>query len=124
MPHAVLTTVAPTGRATLPPPPTAAKPRGTPWRTAIAEARAAHTNASSSTPAPRIVAIAPYTGDSPLEHELAGHSAGLPASAIRPPQGPPTPGPTVPFKPFRTDPLNREPGAFPAPLSSTSTSLP
>ncbi len=32
-------------------------------------------------------------------------------SANRPPQGAPTPGPTARFKPFRTDPLNREPTA-------------
>ena len=32
-------------------------------------------------------------------------------SANRPPQGAPTPGPTVPFKPSRIDPMNREPTA-------------
>jgi hypothetical protein len=34
-------------------------------------------------------------------------------SANRPPQGAPTPGPVAPIKPFRTDPLNREPTAKP-----------
>ena len=34
-------------------------------------------------------------------------------SANRPPQGVPSPGPVVPSKPFRTDPLNREPTAKP-----------
>jgi hypothetical protein len=43
----------------------------------------------------------------------AAHSAGLRAPAKRFPQGAPTPGPTAPFKPFRTDPLNREPTAKP-----------
>jgi hypothetical protein len=36
-------------------------------------------------------------------------------SANRPPQGAPAPGSTAPFKPFRIDPLNREPGALPDP---------
>ncbi|HLB98161.1 MAG TPA: hypothetical protein VJK90_10885, partial [Acetobacteraceae bacterium] len=36
-------------------------------------------------------------------------------STIRPPQGASPPVPTAPFKPFRIDPLNREPGAFPDP---------
>ena len=35
--------------------------------------------------------------------------------AIRPSQGAPTPASTTPFKPFRTDPLNREPTAKPGP---------
>ena len=45
-------------------------------------------------------------------------------TANRPPQGAPTPGPTVPFKPSRTDPLNREPAADPsstAPFKPFST---
>jgi hypothetical protein len=41
----------------------------------------------------------------------AAHAAELRAPADRPPQGASTPGPTAPFKPFRTDPLNREPAA-------------
>jgi hypothetical protein len=40
-------------------------------------------------------------------------AAGLRAPANRPPQEAPTPGPTVPFKPSRIDPLNREPRACP-----------
>jgi hypothetical protein len=111
-----------------------------PWRAAIAEARPAHraariaarstqraarapaadgqtrtthTSASSSPPAPPPVPIAPCTGDGLLEGELAARAAGLRAPAIRPPQSAPTPGSTAPFKPFRTDPLNREPTAKP-----------
>jgi hypothetical protein len=42
-------------------------------------------------------------------------------SANRPPQGAPTPGPTAPFKPFRVDPLNREPAAK---LGSTASFKP
>jgi hypothetical protein len=114
MPHAALTPIAPTDRAaSLPPPPTAAKPRGTPWRTAIAEARAAHTNAASSPPVRPLVPITPYPGDSLLERELAGRSAGLCASAIRPSPGAPRPGPTAPFKLSHIDPVNREPPAKP-----------
>src|SRR5580658_7327533 len=37
------------------------------------------------------------------------------ARPIRPSPGAPTPGPAAPFKPSRTDPLNREPVAKPAP---------
>jgi hypothetical protein len=48
---------------------------------------------------------------------LAAHAAGLRAPANRPPQGAPTPGSTAPFKPSRTDPLNREPAAKPATAS-------
>jgi hypothetical protein len=115
MPHAALTPVAPTDRAALlPPPPTATKPRGAPWRTAIAEARAAHTDAASSPPAHPLVPIALYIGDGLLEREIAGHSAGLCAPAIRPSQGAPRPGPTAPFIPSRIDPLNREPTAKPS----------
>ncbi len=40
-------------------------------------------------------------------------AAGPCAPAIRPSRGAPTPAPTAPFKPFRTDPLNREPTAQP-----------
>jgi hypothetical protein len=116
MPHAALTPAAPTDRAAVfLPPPAAAKSPGTLWRTATAEARAAHTNAASSPPAPRSVPIAPYTGDSLLERALAGHSAGLCAPAIRPSQAAPRPGPAAPFKPSRIDPLNREPTAQPGP---------
>ena len=112
-----------------------------PWHAAIAEARAArraariaarsiqraarapaadgqtrttHTNTSSSPPAPP-VPIVSCTGDSVPERQLATHAAELRAPANRPPKVAPTPGPTAPFKPFRTDPLNREPGAFPDP---------
>ena len=44
---------------------------------------------------------------------LGRYQAHLPSapSANRPPQGPPTLGPTSRFKPTRTDPLNREPAA-------------
>jgi hypothetical protein len=115
MPHAALPPVAPTDRAALlPPPPTATNPRGTLWRTAIAEARAAHTDAASSSPAHPLVPIAPYTGDGLLERELSGHSVVLCASAIRPSQGAPRPGPVAPFKPSRIDPLNREPTKNPS----------
>ena len=77
------------------------------------QTRAAHTNASSGPPAPPAVSIAPYSGDSDPERELAAHRAGLRAPANRPPRGAPTPGPTTLFKPSRTDPLNREPTATP-----------
>jgi hypothetical protein len=81
-------------------------------RAAVAEARrGAYTNASSGPPARPPVPIAPYSGDSHPERELAAHAAGLRAPANRPPRGAPTPGPTAPFKPSRTDPLNREPTA-------------
>jgi hypothetical protein len=48
---------------------------------------------------------------------LDRHQAHLPSepSAHRPPQGAPTSGPTVRFKPSRIDPLNREPTAKPGP---------
>jgi hypothetical protein len=83
-------------------------------RAAVAEARrGAYTNASSGPPARPPVPIAPYSGDSHPERELAAHAAGLRAPANRPPRGAPTPGPTAPFKPSRTDPLNREPTAKP-----------
>ena len=55
--------------------------------------------------------IAPHTGHSLPERELAARADSLRALAIRPPQRAPTPGPTAPFKPFRIDPLNREPTA-------------
>jgi hypothetical protein len=61
-----------------------------PWKQAIAAARAA---------------------------ERAARAAGLRAPAIRPSQGAPTPGAAAPFKPFRTDPLNREPAAKPGPTA-------
>ena len=139
MPPAALTPAAAADRvALLPPPPTAAKLRGTPWRAAIAEGRAAriaawstrraarapaadgktratHANASTNPPVPPRVPIAPYTGDSLLERELTARAAGLRAPAIRPSQRAPTHGPVAPFKPFRIDPLNREPGAVPDP---------
>jgi hypothetical protein len=52
---------------------------------------------------------------SPVEIALDRYQAHLPPapSANRPTQRAPRPGPTVPFKPFRTDPLNREPTAEP-----------
>ena len=137
MPHAALTPAAPTDRAALAPPPaTAAKRRGTPWRAAIAEARAAriaawstrraarapaadgqtratHANASTNPPVPPRVPIVPYTGDGLLERELTARAAGLRAPAIRPSQRAPKHGPAAPFKPFRIDPLNRERTAKP-----------
>ncbi|HLB98997.1 MAG TPA: hypothetical protein VJK90_15095, partial [Acetobacteraceae bacterium] len=61
------------------------------------------------------VPIMSYTGDSLPDRKLAALAAGLRAPANRPPQGAPTPGPTVPCKQFRTDPLNREPAAKPGP---------
>jgi hypothetical protein len=61
--------------------------------------------------------IAPHTGHSLPEHELAARAASLRALAIRPPQRAPPPGPTAPFKSSRTDPLNREPTAKPGPVA-------
>jgi hypothetical protein len=78
------------------------------------QTRAAHTNASPRPPAPPPVPIAPYSGDSHPERELAAHTAGLRAAASRPPQRALTPDATAPFKPSRVDPLNREPTAKPA----------
>ena len=143
MPHAALTPAAPTDQAALrPPPPTVAEPRGAPWRVAIAEARsahrvtrvvprstrrtvrapaadgqtrAAHTNASASSPARPLVPITRCTGGSLLESELAARAPGLRAPAIRPSRGALTSVPVAPFKPSRIDPLNREPGAIPDP---------
>jgi hypothetical protein len=140
--HAALTPAGPTDRAALlPAPPTAAKPRGTPWRAAMAEARAshraariatgstrraaraaaadgqtraAHTNPASNPPARPLVPMAPYAAASLLDRELAVHAAGLCVPAIRPSQGAPRPSPVAPFKPSRIDPLNREPAAKPA----------
>jgi hypothetical protein len=134
MPPAALTPAAAADRAALlPPPATAAKRRGTPWRAARIAAwstrraarapaadgqtRATHANASTNPPVPPRVPIAPYAGDSLLEHELTARAAGLRAPAIRPSQRAPTHGPVAPFKPFRLDPLNRELGAFPDPDS-------
>jgi hypothetical protein len=139
--HAALTPAGPTDRAALlPAPPTAAKPRGTPWRAAMAEARAshraariatgstrraaraaaadgqtraAHTNPASNPPARPLVPMAPYAAASLLDRELAVHAAGLCVPAIRPSQGAPRPSPVAPFKPSRIDPLNREPAAKP-----------
>ncbi len=68
------------------------------------QTRTAHPNAPP-------ILIVPYAGNSLLERELAARAAGLRTQANRPPQGAPTPGPTAPFKPFRTDPMNREPTA-------------
>jgi hypothetical protein len=81
------------------------------------QTRAAHRNAPPSPPAPAPVPIMPYTGDSLLERELAARAAGLRTPASRPPQGAPTPRPTAPFKPFRTDPLNREPAPKPGSIA-------
>ena len=75
--------------------------------------RAAHSNASSSPPSPPPVPIVSCTGNNLRERELAARAAGLRAPANRPPREAPTPGRTAPFKPFRTDPLNREPTAKP-----------
>ena len=141
MPDAALTPAALTDQAALlPPPPTVAEPRGAPWRVAIAEARgahrvtrvvprstrravrapaadgqtrAAHTNASASSPARPLVPITRCTGGSLLESELAARAPGLRAPAIRPSRGALTSVPVAPFKPSRIDPLNREPTATP-----------
>ena len=67
------------------------------------------------------VPIVSYTGDSPPDCELASHAAGRRAPTNRPPQWARTPDPTVPFKPSRIDPLNREPTAQPG---STAPSKP
>jgi len=77
------------------------------------QTRAAHTNAASSPPAPRPVPILSCTGDSLPDRELAAHAAELRAPVNRSPQRAPAPGSTAPFKPFRIDPLNREPTATP-----------
>ena len=128
MPPAALTPAAAADRAALlPPPATAAKRRGTPWRAARIAAwstrraarapaadgqtRATHANASTNPPVPPRVPIVPYTGDGLLERELTARAAGLRAPAIRPSQRTPTHSPAAPFKPFRIDPLNREPTA-------------
>jgi hypothetical protein len=50
-------------------------------------------------------------------HTAHARAAGPGAPAIRPSQGALTPSPTVPFKPFRTDPLNREPAPKPASIA-------
>ncbi len=145
MPHAALTPAARTDRGGLASPttPTVAEPRGAAsGAIAIAEGphsaariaarsalcaycapaedgqtRDAHTNSSFSPPTPPLVRIAPYAGGSLLERELAARAAGLRAPAVGPSQGAPTPGPVAPFKPFRTDPLNREPTAKPGPTA-------
>jgi hypothetical protein len=95
-------------------------------RAARRQVRAARTAARPTQPAPRSpaadrqtrtappVPIVPYTGASLLERELAARTAGLRTQANRPPQASPTPAPTASFKPFRTDPLNREPTTKPA----------
>ena len=70
-------------------------------------APAAHRQTRTAPPVP----IMPYTGASLLERELAALAAGLRTQPTRPPQGAPPPGPTAPLKPFRTDPLNRDPAA-------------
>jgi hypothetical protein len=54
-----------------------------------------------------------FLPSAPTRH--ASHTTRAPA--VRPPQGAPTLGPPVPFKPFRIDPLNREPTAEPAPTA-------
>jgi len=64
-------------------------------------------------PAMPPVPIVSYTGDSLPDCELASHAAGRRAPTNRPPQWARTPDPTVPFKPSRIDPLNREPTARP-----------
>jgi len=79
------------------------------------QTRAVHPSASFSPPAPPPVPIVSYTGDSLLERELAVHAAGLRAPAIRASPAASAPAPIVPKKPFRIDPLNREPGTFPEP---------
>ena len=87
------------------------------------QARAARTAARPIQPAPRAPAadrqtrtappapIVPYIGASLLERELAARAAGLRTQTNRSPQGTPKPAPTAPLKPFRTDPLIREPAA-------------
>ena len=44
-----------------------------------------------------------------VSHTTCARAAGPRAPALHPSQGAPTPGPTASFKPFRIDPLNREP---------------
>jgi hypothetical protein len=56
----------------------------------------------------------PSAPASQASHTPRARAAGPRAPAIRPSQGAPTPGPVAPFKPFRTDPLNREPAPKPA----------
>jgi hypothetical protein len=67
-------------------------------------------------PAPRFLSA--FICVHPRQNCLAfgDNAAGLPRRhRQRTPQGAPTPAPTAHFKPFRTDPLNREPAAKPAP---------
>jgi hypothetical protein len=59
---------------------------------------------------PVAASLAPWRA-AVAEAHSAAHAAGLRAPAIRPSQGASTPGPVAPFKPFRIDPLNREPTA-------------
>ncbi len=75
------------------------------------QTRAAHSNAPPVPPNALPILMVPYTSNSLLHRELAARAAGLRTQANRSPQGAPTPGPTAPFKPFRTDPMNREPVA-------------
>jgi hypothetical protein len=56
----------------------------------------------------------PSAPASQASHTPRARAARPRAPAIRPSKGAPTPGPTAPFKPFRTDPLNREPAPKPA----------
>ena len=70
-------------------------------------APAADRQTRTAPPAP----IVPYAGASLLERELAARAAGLRTQTNRSPQGTPKPAPTAPLKPFRTDPLIREPAA-------------
>ena len=50
-------------------------------------------------------------------HTTRTRAAGPRTFTISSPQRAPTPTPTTPFKPFRTDPLNREPATQPAPTA-------
>jgi hypothetical protein len=113
MPHAALTPAAPADQTALAlPPPTATRRRSAPWRAAVAVARAAHRAARIAARSTQRAARTPAaegqtraaTGDSPLELKLAARIAGLRAPAIPLSQDTPTPGPTAPSKPFRTDP--------------------
>jgi|HubBroStandDraft_1064217.scaffolds.fasta_scaffold213261_1 hypothetical protein len=96
MPHTSLSPAAPV----------AAKPRGNP-NLALARRRAVGADAYR---ARRIAARSTQRAARTTAADrqaLAAHAAGLRAPANRPPQGAPTPGPTAPFKPFRTNPFNR-----------------
>jgi len=85
------------------------RPRG---RIRVRDARTIHGNDGANASADnrrRLTLLRVSRVDIGLDRHQA-HLSPTP-SANRPLQGPPTPGPIAPFKPFRTDPLNREPTA-------------